>query len=129
MFVRRSVASLLLGALALAACGDDDPVTTGDPDPEAADVFGDDDVDVPDGMTVTEDGFIVEEVEAGDDVATQLLIRLFGFADNVPAEGRACMSVELAPLFPDGVVPDDIVLSEELSDAIDAAAEACDVVQ
>ncbi len=80
-------------------------------------------------MTVTSDGFIIEEVQAGDDVATQLLIRLFGFADNIPADDRACMSGELAPLFPDGVVPADIEFTEDLAEAIDGAAEACNVTR
>ena len=110
MVRRLLVLTIVLAALA-AACGDDGSGG----EPGSNDDGGDDE-------------FIVPETSAEDSVLTQLLGIVFGLpGDFVSDEENACMSAELEPLFPDGVVPEDVGLSEDLVDAVDTAAETCGV--
>ena len=62
-----------------------------------------------------------------DSIVGTVLQRGFGLTDDILSDAeRACMDGALAPVFPDGV-PDDLVLTDELVDAIDDAAASCNV--
>lgn len=115
--MRRTLAIAATALVLVAACGGDDDSSPAEP---AAESGGDAAADT--------DDFIVPEVSDDDDVITQILAKVFGLPGSfLTAEGRACVSAELAPLFPGGVVPDDIQLTEELATALDDAGEICKV--
>ncbi|MEM7143274.1 MAG: hypothetical protein AAF548_19815 [Actinomycetota bacterium] len=128
MISRNGLAAILLSVVALlaAGCGDDgsdDPPSDSPTTDAPADGAGGDDDSEPGG---DEADLIVPDVGDGDDLATQLLGKVFGLPGSfITAEERDCLSAGLADFFPDGVVPDDIVVGEELGDAISAAAEPC----
>ena len=117
----RTVIVLAALLIAVASCGGDDGDDSSSSGESSSDATAA--VDSPDDTVE----FVVPEVSDEDDVVTQLLARIFALpADFLTAEQRDCMSGELEGLFPDGV-PEDVQLTEEISGALDAAAEACGV--
>lgn len=69
------------------------------------------------------------EATGGDDLIGDVLSRYGLSSEILSFEDRDCMNAELASVFPDGV-PDDFAVSPEFQeelDAVDAAADACDV--
>ena len=119
--MRRTLALVATAVIAMAACGGDDDDSSAATNADAPAESGSDD---------SEDfeDFIAPEVSEDDDVISQILAKVFGLPPSfLTAEGRACVSAELAPLFPDGVVPDDIQLTDELATALDDAGETCQV--
>lgn len=111
---RRFVAALLVVfALFASACGDD-----GDsPSPTSDD---------PGGGEGDFDDLIVPETSDDDDVTNQMLARIFGLPPTfVPDSMRGCLNDALLQVFPDGVVPEDVAVTEDLVNGINEAASAC----
>ncbi len=127
---------LLAGVLTLAACGesDDTNASSDEAAPEATSAAETDEA-TPAADTESEAAEEQDEAEAaaGDpstdgDLTAQLLAAVFGLpADFVSVDQRACMNDQLAPWFPDGQVPENYSITEEVSDALDEAAETCGV--
>ncbi len=128
--MRRILVLVVTAAIVAGACGGDDDDGDSDGSPavpadEAATESGD---DASTDDAADEGDFIVPEVSDDDDLTTQILAKVFGLpASFVTDEARECMSAELAPLFPGGVVPDDLRLTEELATALNDAGETCGV--
>ena len=116
---KRAVVGIALSALILVACGgDDDDSSSGANDTSAEAAAESDD----------SGELVLPDVSDEDDITSQILAKVFGLPPSfVSPEGRACVSAELAPLFPGGVVPDDLQLTEELSKALNDAADTCQV--
>ena len=113
-------------AVVLAGCGDDsdaadDPADaeTGGAETDAASGDADDaDDDGSDPAPTTDDAGATT-----DDLIGTVLTNIFGLGPEVLTDDeRACMNSELEPVFGD-VAPTE--LTEEVSDAIDAAATSC----
>lgn len=113
----RTIRVCAVGVLALAgvACGGDDDDGAAEPAAAETDAGADGDGGDASGGAGGD----------SDDIIDAILRNVFGLTADVLDDGeRDCMNEQLAPAFPDGVA-DDIELTEELVDIIDAAAETC----
>lgn len=106
------VVLFLVFALFAASCGDD-----GDsPSPTPDDPGGEGDVD----------DFIAPVTSDDDDVTNQMLARIFGLPPSfVPDSMRGCLNDALLQVFPDGVVPEDVAVTDDLINGINEAASVC----
>ena len=102
--------------LCFSACGDDSDAA--DDQPNAAE-----DVTPGSSDSVADSGG-ADDGAAGDDILADYLEGSGLTTDIVSDEEHECMNAELRPRYPDGL-PEN--LSEEDIDAVDAAAEACNV--
>ena len=113
-----AVVALLLG---VAACGGDNSDAADDqPSDDVASTSAPSDAaDSSDSADAGSSGG-----DGGDDILADFLAGSGLTTDIVTDEQHECMNAELRPLYPDGL-PDP--LADEDIDAVDAAAETCDV--
>jgi len=117
------LALIALAAIGIAACGGGDDEDSATPDAgatEAADNVG------AASPTATDD-LASEAASSGDDLTSRILGDIFALPPNFISDAeRDCMNEELGSVYPDGL-PENITITDELLNAIDAAAVTCEV--